>query len=289
MAAFTSAANTGATEAELIARIVQTNLMEKAVVMNTANDLSNLIGNGAKSVDVPRFELGPTGRFGDPDDQNPDGETDVSCKTVVLDTDTILLDKWKNLAYAVPDRLKIQSSVPLEAELAKQAGKDFALYMDSEVVAQYQALPNSIVMTGAIDSVTGNATLSLSDITEGRRQLDLQNVDKQGRYLIISPSQEKAMLNIDNFIKADEYGSREALLNGEVGRVFGMPVIVSNNMNQDEAFMVQKECVAYAIQKNVEFETERHVKTKKTTYSYFAGWGLTTTYGGVKGIRFSLI
>lgn len=288
MAAITSAANTGVTEMELIASIVQENLIEEAVLLNTASDWSQYAEDGVKSFDVPRFATGATGRFGDPEDQNPDGETPVAKKTVTLDVDTINLDQWKNLAYTIPDRVIKQSRVALEAELAKQAGKDMASYVDKEIRDEYRTLTQSVTMTGPADAALAlTSTMALTDINEARRVLNANNVPQSDRFLILPPGQEKAMLNIDNFIKADEYGSREALLNGEIGRVYGFRVIMSNQLSDDEAFAVHKDCVAYAMQKSIEFETQRaDVTLKATDYSYSMGWGHTLTYGGLKGVKF---
>ena len=57
------------------------------------------------------------------------------------------------------------------------------------------------------------------------------------------------MLNLAQFINADQYGGREALLNGEIGRVFGFRVIVSNLLADAEAYAYHRSCLAFASQK----------------------------------------
>jgi hypothetical protein len=285
MAAITSAANTGSTEMDLITQIVQAELLEQTVILGSVMDHSSLLIPGLKSVEIPRFEADTTpgsGRFGDPGTQNPDGETAAPFQTATLTTDVINLDQWKNLPYRIPDRVGMQSRVPLEAELARKAGKEFAIYMDDEI----RGVLATLTATRAYAD-TVNETMQLEDITAVRRILNKENVPQDNRVLLISPEQEEAMLNISNFIKANEYGSREALLNGEIGRVFGFRVLVSNLLAASEAYAYHRECVGYAIQHQVDFETQRaDVNIRATDYSYASGWGFTLMYDGRKGVKF---
>lgn len=285
MAAITSAANTGSTEMTLISQIVQAELLENTVILNSVMNHSDMVMDGIKSLEIPRFEADTTpgsGRFGDPEDQNVDGETPVAKKTASLTVDAIDLNKWKNLAYTIPDRVAKQSRVPLEAKMASKAGKEFAIYMDKEI----QAVLATLTQTKAYAD-TANEVLSLPDISAARRILNRNNVPQDNRVLLISPEQEEAMLNIENFIHADKYGSREALLNGEIGRVYGFRVLVSNLLAASEAYAYHKECVGYAIQHQVDFETQRaDVTIRATDYSYAVGWGCTLMYDGKKGLKF---
>lgn len=285
MAAITSAANTGSTEMQLITQIVQAELLENTVILGSVANHSDKVIPGIKSLDIPRFEADVTpgsGRFGDPETQNPDGETAVAKKTASLTVDTINLDQWKNLAYSVADRVKMQSRVPLEAELASKAGKEMAIYMDKAILSELQTLSQTVAYDDTV-----NERMQLADITEARRVLNRNNVPQNDRVLLISPEQEEAMLNIDNFIHADKYGAREALLNGEIGRVYGFRVLVSNLLAADEAFAYHRDCIGYAMQHEVDFETQRaDVTLRSTDYSYAVGWGFTTMYDGKKGLRF---
>lgn len=283
MAAITSAADTAATEMELITQIVQAELLENTVVMGTVTDYSGLVQPGIKSLEIPRFEADTTtgsGRFGGPSAQNVDGETAVAFKSASLVTDTIALDKWVNLPYRIPDRVAAQSRVPLEAELARKAGKEMAIYVDQQLIAELNTLTQ--VRNYATDDV-----MALADIVAARTTLDRQNVPQSDRYLLISPERHADMLNIANFIKANEYGSREALLKGEIGEVYGFRVLISNLLTANQAFAYHKECVAMAMQQQVDFESQRaDVNIRATDYSYAAGWGAQLMYDGRKGVKF---
>ncbi len=51
--------------------------------------------------------------------------------------------------------------------------------------------------------------------------------------LMISTDLIDTLLQDDNFIMADQYGSREALLNGEIGRLFGLTIIETPWLSND--------------------------------------------------------
>ena len=50
--------------------------------------------------------------------------------------------------------------------------------------------------------------------------------------MFIGPAQEKALLTDSQFVNASEYGAREALLNGEIGKYLGIKIVVTNNVEQ---------------------------------------------------------
>ena len=50
--------------------------------------------------------------------------------------------------------------------------------------------------------------------------------------MFIGPSQEEAFLKDSQFVNAAEYGSREALLNGEIGKYLGIKIVSTNNVEQ---------------------------------------------------------
>jgi len=50
--------------------------------------------------------------------------------------------------------------------------------------------------------------------------------------MFIGPAQEKAFLTDSQFTNASEYGAREALLNGEIGKYIGVKMVTTNNVEQ---------------------------------------------------------
>ncbi len=282
MAAFTSAANTGPTEMDLILAMVQDELARNAIVRPTVLDLSSQVESGIKSIEIPRYDT----HFTDPSTQPQDG--DSTEQTVNFDNDVLNLDVWKTLPWSIPDQVALQSRIPLESELARSAGQKMAVFIDDQIIAKLKlassAAPDHVIqMTGA-----GNAVLTLADISNARMLLKKANVPQDGLVMLISPEQEKAVIDMDTFHNADSYGSREALLNGEVGRIYGFKVIVSNGLSGAEAIFYHRTAVAFAAQKNVSYETRRADLTKqKTQYSFSLGMGFVLLEEGRKQVFYN--
>lgn len=279
----TSAANTGSTEMDLILSIVQEELIRSAKLRPTVMDFSASAGKGIKSIDIPRFDT----HFAAPATQNPDGETAPTSQTIDFAVDTINLDKWTNLPYEIPDRVETQSMIPVAATLAESAGKTYGNYVDDRIIESLRLAADG---TGGLPDhriqLSGgtNDEITLSDIVAARRLLNKAEVSESDRWLLVSPEQEEAMLNIDNFIHADKYGARTALLDGEIGKVYGFRVMVHNGLSAAEAIAYQKQAVGVAVQKELKFETDRDVKLQKTIYSFSMGMGHTVLEQGVKQV-----
>jgi len=283
MAVFTTA-NVGSLEDVVILSIVQEQLLSKAVVRPTVEDMSAQATKGVKQIDVPNF----ASAFGAPDVQNPDGSTEVAFKTLDLAQDSLNLDQWKNLPYRIPDRLSMQNRVDLEAKMATSAGQEMAIDLDEYVIAQMRnGASTSIDLDG--NAIPGAATaITLAGINEARAILKKANVTDLdgGMVLLVSVEQEKNMLNIANFISAEKYGAREALLNGEIGRVYGMRAVVSNLLADNESYAYHRSCMAFAAQKDVSFERQRSKVTLQAwEYSFSVGYGATILDGGKRVVK----
>jgi hypothetical protein len=271
MAVINSANTSAAVEREVILSIVQDELLKAAKLRPTVSDYSGSVGQGDKSVEIPKF----TASFTGPDDINTDGTTAAAFQNYTLGTDAILLNKHKVLPYRITDRAKIQSAVNLEAEAAKSAGQNMGIYIDDQIIARLReasaAAPDHVIdlETGADISGTGTK-LTLQTVAIARKKLKEQNVPEDGSWwLVIPPEQEKEMILIDNFRNADKYGSREALLEGEIGRVYGFRVMVHNGLASNECFAYTPKAVGFAMQQEVKFEKQRaDVRLQADDYSF---------------------
>ena len=276
--------DTGATQDQLLVSLVDRELEKRVVLPATATDVSSLAMPGYDQIKFPQDDtvLGP------PTAQNIDGETATPFQDASLQVETLDLNQHVNLPYAITDRAQIQNKVALKAHYAEQAGRKMAQYIDDTIYGQMATLTTgAFVMTGPADALAGTAaSVSIADITEARRLLDRRNIPMEDRFLVISPEQEKAMLNIENFIHADKYGSREALLNGEVGRVCDLTVIKSNAIPAGEAYVVQKEWLRHATQSGIKFEEQRgDVTLLRDEFSFSMLWGFQIKRSGLYGVK----
>jgi len=277
----TSAFATSATENDVILSIVQDELLREAKLRPTVIDLSSQVSKGDKSVSVPKFSAS----FAGPAAQNPDGLTATEYQSPTFDVDTIDLDKWQTLPYRVPDRVSMQTKMPLEAELARSAGQQMGIYVDDQIIAQLRlastATPDhNIDLDGS--AASGSATaLTLEGISKARELLNRQNLPSSDRWLVIPPELEKDLIDLDQFRNADKYGSREAILEGEIGKIYGFRVMVHNGLNANEACAYHRSAVGIAMQMEIKFETQRaEVTLQATDYAFSLGMGDTVMDGG---------
>lgn len=72
--------------------------------------------------------------------------------------------------------------------------------------------------------------LTVEQLNEAETRIRVALNSNRAVAILIHPRQEKDLRDLSQFIDASEYGSAGVLLNGEVGRIFGMTVIVSNHV-----------------------------------------------------------
>jgi hypothetical protein len=219
---------------DLIISLVQKELIEKAMLAPFCRDLSGFATKGTKSIAVPKlssFSVSNRG-FGAAGDA-----------TALTDSkDTINLDFNAYLAW-VEDHADIyQSTIEYRMEASKRAATAHAKYVDQQIVA------GLIAVAGL--SLGSVADITKTDILDMREQIVASNGDLTQAVLIMAPDQEKAMLQIADFMEADKYGSSN-IPNGMIGRVYGVPVVISNLIPAGQAIMFEKDGFGVAFQQGV--------------------------------------
>ena len=105
----------------------------------------------------------------------------------------------------------------------KEAGYQMAKKLDSLIMAQIEA-GNDV----AGHTVSGSTAVTLANISEA-----IKNVRDDGyepNYYVICPAVEDDLHRIDTFHEADKLGSREVLETGHIGRIMGMTVLVTTQV-----------------------------------------------------------
>ena len=285
MATFTASANTGTTESTIISSIVQDELLRSAKLRPTITDMSSMAQKGVKSIDVPRFSAS----FSGPAAQNVDGTTATTAQTATFSVDSIDLNDWTSIVYKIPDRISTQTVLNLEADLAKSAGQHYGNFVDDQIIVQLKlasaSTPDHLLGLGESDTGGAGAAVTLGDVSKWRQLLNRQNCPQEDRFMVIPPEMEKTLIDLDNFRNADKYGSREALLQGEIGQIYGFRVLVHNGLAANEALAYHKTSCAIAVQQEVRFESRREeLGLQSTEYSFAMGMGQKVLQGGVVNI-----
>lgn len=138
------------------------------------------------------------------------------------------VDRYKESSFMIEDILQIQSNVNLRSEYTAELGVAMARDMDNAILAHrasFVNVPGSHITTaGALDD---------AKILAAIETLDIRRVPKQGRVLIVAPAQHADLISgASRFINGDFIGQSGSMpLNtGMVGSVYGIPVVISDNI-----------------------------------------------------------
>ena len=222
---------------DLITSMVQAELREKAVLLPTISDMSGFAGKGSKSVSFPKL-----GSF---TVENRAFGAAGSEQAVTEGFDTITLDRNAYISFVVDSADEIQTTVEARTELLLRAGSAMARYVDTQILGVLNTVASLNINAAVAQDITRD------DILEMRRHLMENNADMNQVFLVVPPAQEEAMLKIAEFSQADIYGSA-VIPNGMIGRVYGVPVIISNLLGDaGQAYMYERSGIAIAFQKSL--------------------------------------
>jgi len=171
--------------------------------------------------------------------------TDVTYDNVTETDLTLAINKHKYVAFNVEDMLAAQAQPDLRAEYVGEAGYGLALAVDSDLAA---------LVTGFSQSVgAGGSDMSEQTILDGKLLLDNADVPREGRYILVAPSQENVFLKIPRFSEAQITGVGGIIANGKIGRIHGFDVYVSTNVYASGGttynIMAHREALGLAMQK----------------------------------------
>jgi len=124
------------------------------------------------------------------------------------------------------------------------------------------------------DNLTSDDVLTVSLIAEAIGKLRAKGYAP--KWLVIHPEQEVELLKDSQFIEASKYGSNEVLLNGEIGKIFGVRVLVSpyaykagsanaNEVYAKHAYLLADNAVAFVVRRPPTVE-EKYEPTERTRY-----------------------
>lgn len=220
-----------ATKQDVIAAIVQKELKFAAKLVPFVTDLSVYAGKGAKSVKVPKLTSftvvdRASGAAGD-------------ATALTSSVDTIDLDQNAYVAWIVDSMDEVQTMIDAQIENARRAASAHGRYVDTAIITKAEAVAVATTTAGTISR----------DIVLEMREAILKRDGDMGMCLFaISPAQETAMLKVDEFTRADIYGSA-VVPNGVIGRVYGIPVLVHNGLADAQYFLWEKSGLGIAFQR----------------------------------------
>ena len=262
---------TGVTETvaaahEEVSKMAQEYLVQQSVLMPAVSDFSALAVKGANSIALPIV-----GGFSV---ASKVGGTQADASTSAFSKDQIALNQHRYIQWLIEDISDWQSNVGVLAEYVKRATADLALDIDEKIIAEL-ALASSTAPDHQLkfNDIVNN-DLELIDLLEARKLMIDKNINPKELTVLIPSSKEKDMLQIDNFIDASKYGSSEGVMNGEIGRAYGMRVLVHTSVASSAMSVFHKSAVGFALQQGMRFQSEKDLANLGTRFSidYLGGF-----------------
>lgn len=250
------------TKQDLIAARVQKEIQFRAKLAPVFMDVSSFAVKGAKSISFPKLTSftatdRPTGAAGD--------------ATVITDSvDQLDLDQRPYVAWIVDPNDEVQSTLAFQMEAAARAASAHGRRFDNDVITEMEAV--------------GIATTTAGDISYAiTLEMREEYLDNEGEMdmatWVVSGDQETFLLNIDEFKRQDVYGPNGAIRAGQIGTLFGAPVLRHNGLGAQTFYLAGREGLAYGFQRSPAMDNEA-----ANTYGVGARrWAMDQLYG-VKGM-----
>jgi hypothetical protein len=220
-----------ATKNDLIISLVQRELKFRAKLFPTVSDFSSYVGKGMKSIKVPKLDSFTV--------INRASGVSGDSSVLTAATDTIDLNFNAYVAWIIDSSDEIQSSIDVQMENALRAASAHGRYIDTQLIAALEAVAYLDV---------GVAPITQSLILDAREALLSKEADPSKITMLVGTDQEKAMLAINDFVRADAYGSSN-IPSGQIGSVYGMPVMVHTGVAAGKAYWYEAGGVGIAFQK----------------------------------------
>ena len=220
----------GPTKQELVAAVVQRELIEAAKVAPRCLDVSRFSVEGAQTIDFPKAgSLTIINRA-----EGVQGDAAVIPYTV----DTLPLSFNAYVAWIVDYKSKVQSAIDVQLDLAARAARAHAEYLDLQIIAELEAAGDATTTAGAI---------SYAITLEMMERFHTRNGNVAQASLLVGPSSWSTLLNIDEFKRAEVYGSA-TIPTGVIGKIHGVDVIMSSKVTGSSYYLFDKEAICFGLQ-----------------------------------------
>lgn len=258
-------------------------LRKKLVMANLVKRI-NFVGKKGDTLHIPDLtELGTTAKS---------ASTDVSFETFTETKFDLSIDQHFYSAFKVEDIAEVQSFADLRAEYTRSAGYAMARKIDSTLHALQSSMTRVIGSDGSTawsstaNGNTGNGTdLTEAGIRNALETLDLADVPKEDRFLVINPRQLNVLRGIARLTEMQTVGNSGPLVRGMFDMpVFGVQVLVTTNTatvtatdgttNYDANLLFQKDALILAMQKDVRTQGQYMVKSLAWEVVVDAIWGV---------------
>lgn len=188
-------------------------------------------------------------------------------------TDLVIDQLWA-VPFTISRRAMIQSQKNVDWQRTYQmlAADALAKKLDDDGHAYYSSMSQAVTCT---------TNMTAAKILEAIELLDEANAPEEDRFCLIHPNQKEAILQIANFVQAQQYGSAQMIQRGEIGMVYGVRFLVTNSISTTTThhynLMLHRDYMKIGIQQDVKVDPPQWMTLRQ-------GWDSCATilYGSVE-------
>lgn len=216
---------------------VQAKLTQESVLAASLTDVSSYAQAGQSSIDFPIASAMVVKK------KAIGGKTEGQSFTMT--SDKMNLDQHAYVRYIIEKRAMIQAATNVNMDA-----------LDAAIVAQTEEIDNylySLLAAGAAHSVafTGAGTkIAVEDIISANQKIKATKVPsfKGNMFLAVNSIEEAVLLGLDGFIDSSKYGSNEVLVNGEIGKISGTKILVTESVAAGKPVQYHKLALNWGLQ-----------------------------------------
>ena len=159
--------------------------------------------------------------------------TSISPETLTDAQKSLVIDQSYYFAFEIDDIDKRQAigGGALMAEAAQEAAYALADQADLVIIAAMEAGVSGSSPDNSIGATSrATSALCVEGLLDMKTKLDESNVPQQGRWVVIAPWIQNRLMLDTRYITIDSLTGGSGFRNGQVGRIMGFDVILSNNL-----------------------------------------------------------
>ena len=279
------ASNVALTVDQLISAQVTNNFYEFGKIIPLVNDVSSMAIKGMNQIKFPcldefqheaqTFPLTTPGPLGGPEA--------ITCQSLVLSEDILDIDKKCVMAVSYDPCDLYQSVLNWENIYQQKVVQTLVRGVELELIAQLATVdaPNALTAATA-------GTLTEGDLLCLVEALHKKNIPEQDRVFLVNPADWKLMMSLTCFLKTNESGSDQALRQGQIGSVFGSPVIWDNAVPAGTILYFHRDHVRFARQGDLSILSADVPKKGCKEMSWTVKYGFTSMKDGCRGASLTI-
>jgi len=181
------------------------------------------------------------------------------------------LNRHKSIPFALTKRGDLQSKIALVQRTVENGIRSLVAEVDDAIFSE--------AVAAAANTVTVAGADALAEVLACKQQFDSDNVPMTDRAIVVSPAYAARLLGTNNIIRANEFGSADPIQAARLTNLYGFEVYQSSSASlpNDGFVAMGMEALAFARQRQVQFEQQVQVLAQKTDYTVTHLYGVEST------------